>query len=477
MKTRFLLFATAFFSVQTVFGQEVTLKESMVRAKQNNTGIAIAKQSLETRRNLNEASRNNYLPKVDVLAGYNHLGEKARLNLQGAKEGAINYSSDQITASAQQIYQQVTGNPMPADIQNQINQISHNLLNAVYPSGNPEIGKQDYLLAGITVRQPIYLGGKLKAARDLAGQQLESGQINLENAEDLAAYNAALQYIRIMYLNAMIAKQQEMVAAQRKNSEYAAGLVRAEILPPYQKNWADIAEKQSETGLQNFRMEKENALLTLKSLMGENPGGNIEVETVLKDDLPDVDLNSTTANNTDLRLLNSKKTEAETLEKITGSIGKPNIFALGNVQFFRKDLPIILPPWLVGIEMQWTVFDYEKKSRNLAARSLVDESNMLIRQKQEATDLALATTKNTLTSLKRQSETLRAARDQTYTTTAMVRKRMENSLSSVKDVNDALQLQIESEKLYYSSVVAYQVALATYYYLQGRPEAIAEFIP
>lgn len=477
MKTKIVLFIAFFFTAQILLGQPLTLKKSIESAKQNSTVIDIAEQSLETRRKLNEATKLNYLPKADILAGYNHLGEKARLNLQAEKENVINYSSEQINSTASQIYQQLTGSQLPSNIQNLINQTSQNLLNTIYPTGNPQIGKKDYLLAGIIVRQPIYLGGKLKAARDLAGQQLESGQINLENAQQLIAYQTALQYIRIMYLNAMITKQQEMVVAQRKNSEYAAGLVRAEILPPYQKNWADVAEKQAETGLENFRLEKENALLTLKSLMGMNADDSVTVETVLADDLPDAASTISTTNNTDLRLLHSKKIEAEKLEKITGTIGKPNIFAIGNVQFFRKDLPIILPPWMVGIEMQWTIFDREKKSRNLAARSLVDESTLLIRQKQETTDLALSTTRNTLTSLKRQSETLRTARDQTYTTTAMVRKRLENSLSSVKDVNDALQLQIESEKLYYSSLVAYQVALATYYYLQGQPEAITQFIP
>jgi hypothetical protein len=52
----------------------------------------------------------------------------------------------------------------------------------------------------------------------------------------------------------------------------------------------------------------------------------------------------------------------------------------------------------------------------------------------------------------------------------MVRKRLENSLASVKDVNDVLQLQYETEKLYYTSLVAYQTALATYFFITGIPK-------
>ncbi|AZI40764.1 hypothetical protein EIB74_12720 [Epilithonimonas vandammei] len=162
---------------------------------------------------------------------------------------------------------------------------------------------------------------------------------------------------------------------------------------------------------------------------------------------------------------------------MTKSLSKPNIFAIGNVQFFRKDLPLITPPWLVGVEMQWTLFDPERKSRNLASESLVKEADLLIEQKQKAVNLAAKIAENKLLSLKEQSETLDASRQQTYTTTEMVRKRMENSLSSVKDVNDALQLQYEAEKLYYTSVVAYQTALATYFYINGNPENITNYIP
>lgn len=228
--------------------------------------------------------------------------------------------------------------------------------------------------------------------------------------------------------------------------------------------------------LKNLKLEKENALLILKDLMGMNLDEPIEVEEKLSEKtvLPPF---SNTENNADIRLLLSKKSEAETGLDITKSLSKPNIFAIGNVQFLRKDLPLITPPWLVGVEMQWTLFDPERKSKNLAAASLVKEADLLIQQKQQSVNLATKVAENKLISIKDQSETLDSARKQTYTTTEMVRKRMENSLSSIKDVNDALQLQYEAEKLYFTSLVAYQTALASYLYLIGSPETVTQYIP
>ena len=252
--------------------------------------------------------------------------------------------------------------------------------------------------------------------------------------------------------------------------------MQADILPPYQKNWADVALTQGETNLSNLKLEKENAMLTLKELMGMELSEPLQISALLTEETS-LPIFSGNENNADLRVLESKKKEAETALDITKSLSKPNIFAIGNVQFFRKDLPLITPPWLVGIEMQWTLFDPERKSKTLASESLVKEADLLIEQKQKSVNLATRISENKLKSLSAQSESLDAARQQTYTTTAMVTKRMENSLSSVKDVNDALQLQYEAEKMYYASLVAYQTALATYYYISGEPETITQYIP
>lgn len=476
MKIQKLTFSFLIFIFANGFSQQLTLKNCIEKAQQNNSVVKLAEQSLETRTQLQKSNKNNNLPKVDFLGGYNYLGEPIRINMAQVKDGIVEGTASQSANSANAIYHQITGNQLPQGVQNIIYQTSKDIISAVYPNYNPAIAKQSYFLAGVAVRQPIYLGGKLKASQKLSDQQVESGKANVETTKNLTAYNVALQYIQIMYLNSMIEKQQNSVASLSKNEEYAQNLLKAEIIPPYQKQWADVAKKQGETNLKNLLLEKDNALLALKDLIGIPLDETIDITEKLSENtqLPAF---SAGENNADLKLLQSKKTEAETGLSIAKSASKPNIFAIGNVQFLRKDLPLITPPWLVGVEMQWTLFDPERKSRNLASESLVKEADLLIEQKQKSVNLATKIAENKLLSFKEQSETLDASRKQTYTTTDMVRKRMENSMSSVKDVNDALQFQYEAEKLYYTSVVAYQTALATYFYITGNPENITQYIP
>lgn len=474
MRKRLLLFSGLFLLLgMPIAAQSLTLKDCIQRAKENNTAITIAKQSVETQKEQYDGSKKNVLPKVDLLAGYNHLGKPLQVNLQQVKEGIVEGSALQAANSASTIYQQITGNVLNSDVRNLIYQTSRDIISSVYPNYNPEIAKQDYFLAGVMLRQPIYLGGKLKAIQEFNKQQLASSQINLENAQDLVTYNTILQYIQILYLNAMIQKQEDKVASLQKNEKYAGDLLKAEIIPPYQKKWADVALTQGKTTLDNLKLEKENALIMLKQLIGMPLDSELNIDAKLPETYAsDEDFFRTESNqNTDVRYLTSKKEEANVGLKVAESLNKPNIFAIGNVQFLRKDLPLITPPWLVGVEMQWTIFNgFENQNKIKAARSLVKETDLLIKQKQESVDAATRIAKNKVIALHSQSESLDQARQETYTTTEMVRKRMENSLSSVKDVNDALQFQYDAEKLYFTSIVAYQTALATYFYLNGQPE-------
>ena len=76
----------------------------------------------------------------------------------------------------------------------------------------------------------------------------------------------------------MIEKEEQKVEALQKNEKYAANLLKSEIIPPYQKKWADVALMQGKTSLENLKLEKENALLTLKQMMGMTLDSNLEID-------------------------------------------------------------------------------------------------------------------------------------------------------------------------------------------------------
>jgi outer membrane protein TolC len=88
----------SFFALHTFSAQSLSLKNCIEKAKTNNTAIALAKQSVETNQQQYAGSKKNMLPKVDLLAGFNHLGKPMEVNLQQTKDGIVEGSAQQSAA-------------------------------------------------------------------------------------------------------------------------------------------------------------------------------------------------------------------------------------------------------------------------------------------------------------------------------------------------------------------------------------------
>ena len=98
----------------------------------------------------------------------------------------------------------------------------------------------------------------------------------------------------------------------------------------YLKNWSNITKLQGETNLKNLKLEKENALLTLKDLMGISLDEPLEINEELNEDI-DVPNFSSSENNADLKLLLSKKQ----INKIIGKINQEGLTVVPVRMYFN----------------------------------------------------------------------------------------------------------------------------------------------
>jgi len=464
---KYIVIATLFvFSVGNSFAQQanISLQQCFEIAKRNNMTIRQMEQSLVTREFQQSAAQKNSLPKVDLLGGYTYLGDPIRINLQTVRGGIIEGTAQQNVDAANKIYQEVTGNNLSQSTQDAIYQGSKNIINGLYPNYNPPLSEQQYFTAGIDLRMPIYLGGKLKAAKDVADKSVTSGKLNLQFTQNTINLAITTQYLQILYLNSMLASQQQMLSLFQKTSENASKLVKNEMIPPYQAHWANVALKQSETALQSFQMEKENAVLLLQQLLGTDSLFTLN-DTIKAVDFAIPEGNKNYAeNNISYQWLQAKTEEAQSAVKVSKSLSLPNIFGIANYQFLRKDLPVITPNWMVGLLFQWNLFSgFENRQHVKATQSLVEESKLVAEKKKKDLQTEITIAENKIKSIRNQMNTLDAARKEAAHTTDMIRKRMQNQLSSVKDVNDALKVQLEADKAYYTTVLAYNIAVATYF--------------
>lgn len=461
-------------------GKKLTLKDCYQLAKQNNTLVQQAQKSLQAREYSLQAENRAYYPNLDLLAGYNYLGKPLKINLQQVKDGVLNGSASQSVNTANAVFQQITGQPLPQNVQDAIYNGTKGIINTFYPDYNPELAKQSYFTAALALRQPIYLGGKINTAQQLAKTQVAAGQINQEVVEKGLYFAISAQYLRIMYLNTILSHEAVIVEAFRKNRDYATSLKDNQILPPYLLNWARVAYVQAANRYNNLELEKQNAILELNQLLGQP----IETPLVITDTLtyePHPVENGSNVqlleHNPTYRLVSNKTDLANVAVKASRSLSLPNIFAIGSLNLYQKDLPVTIPPWLIGVEMQWNIFDgFQKYKRTKATRLLVEEARMAAENTKTTLELRLKVSQNKMKALQNDVASLDSARQQARTTTILVTDRMHNQLSSVKDVNDALLQEEEMEKIYYTAVMGYYLAMADYYNVIGTPEQFATYI-
>ena len=461
-------------------GQQLTLRQCYQLAKQGNTLVQQAQRSLQAREYNLQAENRSYYPKVDLLAGYNYLGKPLEINLQQVKDGVVNGSSAQSVNTANTVFQQVTGQPLPQSVKDVIYNATKGIINTFYPDYNPELTKQSYFTAALALRQPIYLGGKIAAAQQLARTQVAAGQFNQQVVEKGLYFAISAQYLRILYLNTIMAHEEVIVESFKKNRDYATSLKDNQILPPYLLNWARVAYVQATNRYSNLGLQKENALLELNNLLGQPLETPIFIDDTLQYELKPVTETGQLEqlrNNPTYRLVENKTDLANVAVKASRSLALPNIFAIGSLNLYQKDLPVTIPPWLIGVEMQWNLFDgFQKYKRTKASKMLVEEAQMAAANTKTGLELRLRIAMNQMKALQNDVASLDSARQQAHTTTVLVTDRMQNQLSSVKDVNDALLQEEEMQKIYYTAVMGYYLALAEYWNVIGTPEQFATYV-
>ncbi|SMO46284.1 Outer membrane protein TolC [Flavobacterium nitrogenifigens] len=458
--------------------QTTSLEECFSIAQQNNITIKQAKSALKTGEYNLQAEKKGYLPKVDLLSSYSYLSNPLTINLQTVKDGVVEGSSQQSVNTANEIYHEITGNNLSQAAQDRIYNASKTVIGGIYPDYNPSLSKQSYFIAGVGVRQPIFLGNKINSSIDLAQSVANSAGIGVELAGKEVDFLIAVQYLRILYLNSLIKKQEQIVSALDKNKNYAQELVKNKILPPYQQNWTNVVLIQAQSQYNNIKMDKQNAHLELNKLMGVD----LDTTIVISDTLRYAEINLEKPmkdywlTNPVYRIASNKISYAETAEKISKSLALPNVFAIGNYNLYQKDLPVSIPDWFVGLELQWTLYNGQTSKKTLAAKQLIEEAKLGEENSSLMLQVQSRVAKNKMTSLQNDVMAMDAARKEANTTSSLITKRMNNQLSSPKDVNDALLVETEIEKGYYTAVLGYYLALAEYFNSLGNPSQITQFI-
>ena len=186
-----------FLFTQTLFfAQNLSLDEAINLALQNNEKILQYKSKLNSKEFENAAAWGNFLPSISLHGSYNHLDDELQIDLSPIRSAMIQLSASSQTELSN-IYNILGGNSTYTDEQKlSIYNESISTLDAAIPSFVETLKSQDYNSAYFVATQPLFLGGKLIAAKKYSSAEEKAAKFELEKIENDVVAEVSKSYLQ-----------------------------------------------------------------------------------------------------------------------------------------------------------------------------------------------------------------------------------------------------------------------------------------
>ena len=385
-----------------VQAQEVySLQKCRELALQNNRQLKISNMTVDVAENTRKAAKTKYLPRVDALAGYQHFSREISLLSDDQKNTLNNLGTNtfgqlggQIGQNLSSLAQQGVLNPQVAQ---QLGQLLSNVSTPLTQAGN-NIGQsindafrsntKNVYAGGIVVNQPIYMGGAIKAANDMAaiGEQVAQNNISLKRQLVLYGVDNA-------YWLAISLKKKEALAIRyrdlaQKLNEDVKKMIREGVATRADGLKIEVAVNTADMQIARIQSGVSLAKMALCELCGLDLNGDIQLSDERDADLPPTPStqfdnyiipasDSTRLNETrpELRLLQNAVDMSKQNTKLLRSLYLPHVlltagYSVSNPNLFNGFQKRFTDLWDIGVTVQVPVWTWgENKYKIRASRT------------------------------------------------------------------------------------------------------------
>ncbi len=148
--------------------------------------------------------------------------------------------------------------------------------------GTPPTFSRDQYSAGITVKVPIYQGGRLWTGLDMARLSKAIAQERFRLTRQELIYNVTNVFNQILFLQDLVDAQEETLTALKRLREDSSRRLKVGRLAPVDLMRIDTQVAEQEYALARSKQEKVRAIETLVQLLGLESEQGVQVEGDLK---------------------------------------------------------------------------------------------------------------------------------------------------------------------------------------------------
>ena len=381
-----LLLGQCFMSVPASAQQVITMNEARERALNANKDIQKSHLTREQASYSSKAYKSNFFPRINLIAADFYSTAKGDFTISGGHLPIYNYNS-----AAGAFVPNVTPN---ADGSYTLNQY------ADFPDQTLEYKVKNIFLAGVNLTQPLYMGGKITTAYNMArlGEQMAQESTRLsENDVIINTDEAYLNAVRAKELAGVARSYKTLLDELMKNVESAVrhGMkTRNDQLKVQVKlNEAELAIQKADNAYRLTRMN-------LCHLMGMPLYSQIEVDVPTTVPIINFSQDASTAQRPEHVLLQQKAELAALQTKLTRSDYMPQLALMGGVSYANgaelagKKL-LDSGSAFVGVTLKMPLFTFGEASNKIkAARAKQQIAQMEQQDIDEKLTLQLAQSRN-----------------------------------------------------------------------------------
>ncbi|WOE31557.1 MULTISPECIES: TolC family protein [unclassified Acinetobacter] len=234
----------------------------------------------------------------------------------------------------------------------------------------------------VSVMMPIYTGGLISSAKEIARIKAQSSQISAKQQQDLQKFEIIKSYFSVQLQKNLLHAGQFNVQAMQKHYNNALKFEREGLISKGQRMQFEVARNNAERLLTNTQTMYQSNLFQLNNLLQTSQITELTTPLFINSSQSQ-DLNrllKTFAEHSNLiRKMQVDTQLADVNIKAQQAAKKPTVFAFGEYALEKKE------NWIVGIAASYNLFSGINKNKNIQAAELQKQASELLtsRTKQE----------------------------------------------------------------------------------------------
>ncbi|MFQ2822850.1 TolC family protein [Aeromonas allosaccharophila] len=340
--------------------QTISFGEAWTRVIQQDEGLAAEQAGVDRAKQLREAAKAMYLPKVDLGASYTHLDQPMELDLMDL-------------------------NPI-ANHPEMVKALQHILGGLPIPHFSPDdfvtpLTKQNVVTSSVKMLWPLFAGGRIDAAQDIRQAQVSEAQQRLVLKQQATFESLSQTYFGVVLAAQVVQTKQEIEEGLAHHLDHAKKLEAQGQIARVERLSAQSAYDRARIDTQKSRRGLEIAELALGHMLKlsrAEPDSGLFVNQ----ELPRLEglVSQTLEVHPGLKLLSAKKEQAKGMIRMEKGKYAPEVFLFGNYNLYEDDslAAKTAPDWLVGVGVSMPLVSRDGRSETVqAAKSAELQVNLL----------------------------------------------------------------------------------------------------